>query len=682
MWTKEQIWDFLMLIGSLTFLAVTIALTFYFGLTILFINAPVAFVGLFVHAMFRKMLAASKAQAEQAQRHVAELSSSIAEQERVSKELEKSEEKFRNAFDHAAVGMALVAAKGQLLKVNRSFCDVLGYTEDELLKMDFQSLLCKDDLYAFNVSLAKLFDGNTQKARVEERVKHKQGHTIWLLRDTSLVKDDADESSHFIFQLQNITDRKRAEERLAHDSLHDALTGLPNRDLFMDRLRVAFKSAHRHSNNQFAVLFVDFNKFKRVNDTFGHHVGDELLIATARRLETALPTNDTVARFGGNEFVMMIGDITNSQQAVKIAENLQKALAQPFNINGQEILMTFSIGIAMWTRDYESPEFLLRDADTALYQAKRLGRGRIEAFNPATHEREQHFLQLETDLHNALERNEFRLHYQPIVKLETGELIGVEALIRWQHPTRGLVSPNDFIPLAEETGLIAPIGLWVLREATTQLRTWQKRSATKLKIWVSVNVSGKQFMQEDLVRQVAAILQDTELPSHYLKLEITESAMMENIELAVDLMKRLKRLGAKLSIDDFGKGYSSLSHLLRLPLDSLKIDPAFVKDMHTSDESREIVKTVITLAQSLNLEVIAEGIENRSQIARLQELSCQYGQGFYFAKPHEPAAIEQLLAKQQNLHPVKTNVIPIPPRLQDNALQNPQRQFSAQKLAK
>jgi PAS domain S-box-containing protein/diguanylate cyclase (GGDEF)-like protein len=640
MWTKEQVWDFLMLVGSIAFLSVTGVLALQFGLTILLINAPVGLAGLFLHLMFRRTLNASRAQAEQAQRHLAEMSEAAAEQERISKDLEKSEEKFRNAFDHAAVGMALVAPAGQLLKVNQSFCDILGYSPEELVKLDFQTLLDKEDLYSFNVGLAKLFEGNQTKSQSEERVKHKQGHTIWLRRDTSLVKgtDDNTDSTHFIFQLQDITERKRAEERLNHDALHDALTGLPNRALFTDRLRVACQSARRHPNNQFAVLFLDIDKLKR-------------LMVIARRLEAGLRAGDTAARFAGDEFVVLVGDVATAEEAGLIADEMQKTLSQPFNINGQEIVLTFSIGIAMWSRDYDDSEILLRDADTALSEAKRLGRGRAQVFAAEMHKQEQQLLQLETDLSKALERNEFLLYYQPVVDLNSNGIKGFEALIRWQHPTRGLVSPADFLAVGEEMGLNERIGLWVMREAARQLSAWRLLPSFSPDLWMSVNLSGKQFLQADLVNQIAGILQETALPPHLLNLEVAESVIVENTETAVDKLKRLKRLGINLSIDDFGKGYSSLNQLLNLPLDYLKIDPSFVKSMLTVIESRDIVKTIVSFAQKLNLQVIAEGIETRRHIFFLKALDCRLGQGYFFAKPYPAAAIERLFQQQHKQIP-------------------------------
>lgn len=643
MWTKEQVWWFSISIAGIALLILTAVLTLEFGLRVLIFAVPVAFVGFFLHRAFMQKLKASREQAAQARRHLAELSHYIAEQDRIGKILQKSEEQFRNAFDYAAIGMALVAPSRSILKVNRAFCNLTGYTEEELLEMDFQTLTHEEDLALFNLNLAKLLEGDAPTCQMEKRIRDKQGNLLWLMWSASLVHDELNNSSHFIFQLQDITDRKRAEERLVHDALHDALTGLPNRVLFMDRLGFAFRRAKRNFDKSFAVLYLDFDRFKLVNDSLGHIVGDKLLVEISRRLESVLRASDTIARLGGDEFAMLVEDIAHSDEPTEIAERLKEELAQPFNLEGHEVFTTVSIGIATWSRDYEQPEFLLRDADTALYQAKRLGRARYEVFDAEMHEHARQLLQTENDLRRALERNEFCLYYQPIFELNTRRLAGFEALIRWQHPTRGMIAPNDFIPLAEETGLINSIGTWVLQEACRQLRVWQENSVFGTDLWVSVNVSSKQFLQFDLAKQVSEILKETALPPECLKLEITETAMMENIETVITMLEKLQQLGVKLSIDDFGTGYSSLSYLNRLPINSLKIDRSFVMNMQNSDENREIVKTIANLAQSLNLEIIAEGVETDDHITQLQKFACQFGQGFYFAKPLDAESVGDYL---------------------------------------
>ncbi|MEJ7618955.1 MAG: EAL domain-containing protein [Pyrinomonadaceae bacterium] len=442
--------------------------------------------------------------------------------------------------------------------------------------------------------------------------------------------------------MQNITDRKRAEERLVHDAFHDALTGLPNRALFMDRLNVAFKRRKRKSGCQFAVLFLDVDCFKVINDSLGHLLGDQLLIDIAGRLASILRSNDSVARLGGDEFVLLIEDLGDADEATEIAARLQQKLSAPLHLSEHQVCASVSIGMAMASEQYQSPEEMLRDADTAMYAAKKCGRGGYQIFKPEMHERALRVLRLETDLRRAVEREEFSLFYQPIVDLQSHGTVGFEALVRWQDPARGLVSPAEFIPAAEETGLIVPLGLWVLKTACRQLVEWQRAGNCSADFWVSVNISPRQFAQPDLVEQIIAILRETGLDPQSLKLEITESAVMENIDAALALLQRLHALGLSLSIDDFGTGHSSLSYLQRFPIGTLKIDRSFVSRMAESSESAEIVRTIIALAQNLKMVVVAEGIETAEQLIQLRNLTCQLGQGYYFSRPVDAPAAGQL----------------------------------------
>lgn len=648
MWTKQQIWQVLLVVSVIVIVTLSVVLTYKFGFIVLFATLPILALIIFTNRIFTKTLKTSREQAEQAARHVKELSHYIEEQKKTAIILQKSEERFRNAFDYAAVGMALVQPSGKLLKVNRKLCDILGYDEKELLEINYEDLIYIEDLESLKLNLSKLLVGDLPSFELEKRVYHKSGETLWLNWSSSFLKDDLNNTSHFIFQLQDITDRKHAEERLAHDSLHDALTGLPNRTLFLDRLNFAFSRAKRNFNTKFAVLYLDFDRFKLVNDNFGHLVGDKLLIEISERLLSTMRASDTIARLGGDEFTMLVEEISSPEEVQQVADRIREEIAKPFNLNGQDFFATISIGIANWTRDYEQPEFLLRDADTALYQAKRSGRDRYKIFDKEMHQRALRLLQIETDLRHAIDRKEFFLVYQPIVNLASQRLCGFEALIRWQHPVHGLISPLDFISIAEETGLIVPIGQWVLREACNQLRTWQKKSKESEDLWISVNVSTKQFTHTDLVLLVSEILEETGLDPNCLKLEVTESAMVDNIDYAVGVMENLKQLGLKLSIDDFGTGYSSLSYLHRLPLNSLKIDRSFVNQMSESTENQEIIKTIISLAQSLRLEIIAEGVETSTQMSQLKNLACQFGQGYFFAKPLEASKVESLIENLGN----------------------------------
>ncbi|MFP5212369.1 MAG: EAL domain-containing protein [Acidobacteriota bacterium] len=446
---------------------------------------------------------------------------------------------------------------------------------------------------------------------------------------------------------EDITDRKMAEEQLLYDAFHDSLTGLPNRALFLDRLRHALKQAQARTGHHLAVLFLDFDHFKVVNDSLGHKAGDLLLTEISRRLESCLRSTDTVARLGGDEFAVLLEEIGHASDAIRFAEKVHETLAFPFLLEGREIFTTVSIGIALGGGGAAEPEEILRDADTALFRAKSLGRSRHEIFDKEMHHRAVKRLQMETDLRRAVERNQFLLHYQPIVSLKTGRISGFEALIRWLHPERGLVSPIEFIPLAEETGLIVPMGAWVLREACRTMRGWQLAYPTQAPLVISVNLSGRQLAQSDIIDQVRQVLAEIGINPSTLKLEITESMLMENTAATVATLSSLKELGVQLSLDDFGTGYSSLSYLHRFPIDVLKIDRSFVGNMFTSSENASVVRTIIALAHNLGLEVIAEGPETADQVVRLRALGCEYGQGYYFSRPVEAGAAGALIASER-----------------------------------
>jgi diguanylate cyclase (GGDEF)-like protein/PAS domain S-box-containing protein len=558
--------------------------------------------------------------------------------------LQESEELFRSAFDYAAIGMALVSTKGRWLQVNRSLCDILGYTEDELLATTFQKVTYPDDLGAALANIKQLLKGRMPTYQMEMRYLHKQGHMVWVLWSVSRVRDRNTDAVHLIFQVQDITDRKRAEERLMHDAFHDALTGLPNRALFIDHLKLSIARTQRTTNQMFAVLFLDLDRFKIINDSLGHMIGDQLLVGIARRLETCLRPGDTVARVGGDEFTILLEDLLDEAEAVTVAERVQKELCVPFMLSGREVFTTVSIGIAASSIGYENPEDILRDADTAMYRAKSLGKARHEVFDKAMHAVAMNLLHLETDLRRALDRQEFFIQYQPLVALDDFRLRGFEALVRWQHPERGLISPMDFIPVAEDTGQILAIGQWALHEACRQMRRWQKRYPSDPPLSISVNLSGRQFTQPNLIEQVRDILADTKLDPRSLKLEITESVVMENIDTATEMLRQLRALGVQLSIDDFGTGYSSLSYLHRFPIDTLKIDRSFVMQMVDNNENIEIVRTIVMLAQNLGMDVVAEGVETKEQLALLRKLGCENGQGYFFSRPVSVGGAEKIIS--------------------------------------
>lgn len=426
---------------------------------------------------------------------------------------------------------------------------------------------------------------------------------------------------------------EESREHFRHAAFHDALTGLPNRSLFIDHLRVALRRAHQNEKYVFAVLFLDLDRFKNINDSLGHPCGDELLILVARRLQMCIRQTDMVARFGGDEFAILLDAIQDAADVAHIAEKVQQTISAPFKLASHEAITTASIGVALSTSGYTEAEDIIRDADTAMYRAKDRGKARCEIFDASMHTRAVTLLRLESDLRRALEKDELCVYYQPIVSIASGELHGFEALVRWEHSERGLISPDDFIPLAEETGLILPIGLRILRDACNQLRKWQQYSLSNRDMIMSVNLSGKQLTQPDLIERIEEVLQESQINPWHLKLEITETVVMDNPELAAITLAKLRSLGVRLSIDDFGTGYSSLSYLNRFPVDTLKIDRSFVTSMNEADENLQIVETIVTLAGNLGMQVVAEGVETEEQLEQLKSLKCQYGQGYLFSKP-------------------------------------------------
>jgi diguanylate cyclase (GGDEF)-like protein len=440
---------------------------------------------------------------------------------------------------------------------------------------------------------------------------------------------------------KHVRSLEEAKEHFRHAAFHDALTQLPNRAMFTELLAAEIETSKYRRDRQFAVLFLDLDRFKTINDSLGHTYGDLLLVTLAERLEQCLRPVDSLARFGGDEFAILLNNVEGSGEAVRVAERIQQAIARPFNLDGHSAFTSASIGIAMSSAGYKEPADILRDADTAMYRAKENGKARYEMFDQSMHARAVSRLRLEADLRLALDQRQFCVFYQPIVSIETGSLAGFEALIRWEHPERGLVSPEEFIPLAEETGLIVPMGAWVLEEACRQMHQWRGLNSRRLKL--GVNLSSRQVAQPGLTDHVIQILEKTGFDPRCLNLEITESVIMENDAIAVEFFKKLRSLGIRLSTDDFGTGYSSLSCLHRFPVHYLKIDRSFVNQIQQEGEKVEIVRTIATLAHNLGMEVVAEGIETAAQLSQLRALNCEYGQGYYFSRPLDKERTEALI---------------------------------------
>jgi diguanylate cyclase (GGDEF)-like protein len=470
----------------------------------------------------------------------------------------------------------------------------------------------------------------------------KQIHALGVIAHQVITQLELRKNIHAL--KTNVEKRKNSEKKLIHNVCHDSLTGMPNRVLFIEHLKNSFLQSKKNNDYLFAVLFLDLDRFKIVNDSLGHLVGDKLLINTANRLKSCLRDDDTLARLGGDEFVILLKNISQLDDAIEIANRIQDAVSAPFHFDDLEVFTSLSIGIALSDSEYQNSEDILRDADTAMYRAKewgKEGKARYAVFNEEMHRSAVKLMHLENDLRRAIERQEFKLYYQPIVCLQSGLLLGFEALIRWQHPTRGLLSPNEFIPIAEENGLIIPIGYWVISEACHQLSQWQKRY-NNYRLIISVNLSSNQFLQIDLADRILSILQENQLKPSHLKLEITETTLMTNTDSALTLLTQLKSLDIEISMDDFGTGYSSLSYLYKFPMNTLKIDKSFIASLEHGNENAKIVSTILTLSESLGFKAIAEGIETKQQLNILLDLQCKYGQGFLFCEPLDKENTEEM----------------------------------------
>ena len=556
--------------------------------------------------------------------------------------LQESEELYQSLYDFAPDAYLTVASDGRIISINQYGAELLGYSKQELIYQDFSTIVYEEDRDYFQQLFASILREKLAIVEAELRKVRKDGSIIWERQRSQLIFNSEGEPVELRIICRDITERKQGEEQLRQNAFYDALTGLPNRVLFIERLEQAIAHTQRHKEHLFAVLFLDLDRFKVVNDSLGHLIGDRLLIEIAGRLKLCLRQSDTVARLGGDEFTILLPDIEDSSDPIRVAERIKEELQLPFALDGNEVFTSVSIGITLSTTGYESAEDVLRDADIAMYRAKSQGTARYEIFNTDMHTQAIALLQLETDLRLAIERQEFRLQYQPIILLESGKITGFEALIRWQHPQKGLLAPDEFLPTATETGLLISLCRWVIRSACQEAKQWRSQFPDLL-LTISINLSSQHFNQPNLSAEVARVLQETGLEASILKLEVTENLIMTGAEMVKAMLYELKDLGVQLSIDDFGTGYSSLARLHHFPIDELKIDRSFIDSMSNDPENSEIVEAIIALAQKLNLDVTAEGVETPEQLAKLRELKCKYGQGFFFSRPLDSEAVRELI---------------------------------------
>jgi diguanylate cyclase (GGDEF)-like protein/PAS domain S-box-containing protein len=573
-------------------------------------------------------------------------------------DLERREELFRVVAENAADMIALVDVKGRRLYNSPAYQKVLGYSPDELSKTSaFEQIHPEDRFRVLEASREARRTGVGQT--VEYRIRHKDGRWLILESTASTIRNRTGDVTHLVIVNRDITARKRAERQLEEHLFHDVLTGLPNRRLFLDRLDHAFARARRDPAFRYAVLLVDLDAFKTLNSNHGASSGDEVLLEAGRRILSSLRADDTVARtdvtspadsvlsrLGGDEFAILLEGTSDPSDAMRVARRILAALAPPISL-GSEASVTASIGIALNLSGAERPDHLLQDAETAMRRARALGGNRAELFDETMHSRAEGRLRLESALRLALEQQQFHLLYQPIVHLGSRDIAQLEALLRWQHPEHGLVSPDDFLEVAEDTGLILAIGNWTLREACRQSRAWQSSNPHLPAVPITINCSARQFLDPRLIGDIRSALQDFTLSPALLQIEVPESVAVSNLAVASDVFAQLKRLGVRISLGDFGSGFCSLTWLRRWPIDEIKIDRALVRTLATDRYSRDVAQMILQLARTLNLQAVAEGIETDLQSERLLKLGCEVGQGYLFSRPLDAARIEQFLLRRQ-----------------------------------
>lgn len=596
-------------------------------------------------ALERQQLQEMAQQALQAEAIQAKLRQQISELQAIESILRESEERYALAVNGSHDGVWDWNLRTNTVYFSAAWKSALGYADHELENKlaEWMSRVHPDDIKTLYQAVDHHAQGLTPQFRSEYRLLHRDGSYRWMQSRGLALRDPYGEARRIAGFQTDITISKTTNDQLRYLALHDQLTGLANRSLFMDRLEHAMRMVQRYEDMAFAVIFLDLDRFKLINDSMGHLVGDQLLITVAERLKKSLRNSDTCARLGGDEFVALLEFVQSDKSAITIVQRIQDELSRPIWLEDREVYINASIGIVMSSADYTQPEEFLRDADTAMYHAKASGKGQYAFFTQAMRESAIAALSMESDLRQAIDRQEFELHYQPIVSLRSRRILGFEALLRWQHPTKGIVMPAEFIKIAEETGLIVPISWWSLKQACQQIRQWQTQYFSDPPLSISVNIARRQFAQTELTSQIHSVLAETGLEPSCLTLEITESAIMENVEHAAIQMNQLKALGVQLCMDDFGTGYSSLSHLHLFPIDILKIDSSFIQQADVDFSKLEIIRTVASLAWNLGIEVVAEGVESNKQVTQLKLLKCELAQGYLFSRPMSPDNTTQFL---------------------------------------
>ncbi|MBG9943389.1 EAL domain-containing protein [Brevibacillus formosus] len=567
--------------------------------------------------------------------------SDITARKQMEDELKRSEEKYRIIAENTSDIISIINLDGDFLYLSPSHKRVWEHTvPDEEIHNLFEWIV-EDDRDIFAYAIQHAFS-TRKEYMVECRINTQRNDVIWTESKINPIMDEEGNVTKLLLVTRDVTDRKQSEETIHHLAYHDALTDLPNRRMYVQQLSKEMMQAKRFQSN-LAVLFLDLDRFKDVNDSFGHDVGDMLLVEAAKRLQACLKPGDVVARLGGDEFTIMQNQLQDRSEATALAEQIMYQLQRPFELDGHVFNVSCSIGIALYPQDGDNPEDLLKRADTALYTVKSRGKNGYDFFDPTMEAKSLERILMENEMRKAIEQEQFQIYYQPKIDIATSAMTGMEALVRWVHPELGIIPPNRFIPIAEETGMILALGEWILKQACKQNKIWHDQGYT---LKVSVNLSARQIYQKDLVEMIKDILQETNLSPNWLELEITESIFVK-MEEATAVLQQIRDIGIQISIDDFGTGYSSFSYIKSLPVDTIKIDASFIRDIHHNQESQAIVKAIVTIAQSLNMNVIAEGIELHDQVAALKENGCDHGQGYLFSKPLPTHDFDQLLRQEQ-----------------------------------